>query len=460
MTAQIVPPFALELAALVTAAGGKTYAVGGAVRDFFLGKPAKDCDLLVTGIPYEQLAHVFNQFQCDLVGEFQVLKVRVPNSEDVIDVAIPRTEIQTGRGHNDFAVKGDHTLDVGTDMQRRDFTCNSIAFDLVSKQIVDSFGGVQDIQNRILRATGNPVDRFAEDPLRMMRAMRFVAKTGFTIDPDTFAAIKAHSSEIRRVAGERLSSELTGLLACKSASGVLYGLELMRDSGLLAQILPEFEQSIGFVQNNPYHDRTVDAHVFAAVEYAVSRDFSPRVRLAVLLHDIGKPASYKEIEGRGTFHGHEDISAEMARSAMIRLKFPTAETDAICKIVAEHLRPANNEDRTLRRFMALMGELTSEAIDCREADWAAHAPHVAISARVRCDDFRARMATLPVAVRGFTAADLALKGGALMAPPFSLKGKAIGDAKTKLASAVVDGLVPNEPDALAKFLLDNPRDLA
>ena len=440
-----------EIRNIVHAAGGRCFAVGGAVRDHVMGKPSKDMDLLVTGVPMDLLISVLSEkAKVDLVGRsFGVLKITLLG--ETVDVALPRTEKSTGARRGEFEVFSDHNLSAEADLSRRDLTMNAIAVDLMDGTVVDPHNGLQDIREGRICAVGDPRERFNEDSTRMLRAIRFIAKTGFQLDGGTEHAIADQAHLIRGEAVERVWEEIRRMVSYESADYTLQALRAFRDTCLLEEAIPEFAPSIGFEQKNPHHEFTVDEHVFQAVWYAVSRGFSVRARLAALLHDIAKPATFTEVNGHGHFFGHEDAGAVMVTSVLTRMKATSEDITSISKIVGEHLRPQEgSSDRVLRRYIATMGDLTEDGMACRESDLAAHARHIAVKAREIMDGFRERLPALD-AVKGFGVAQLALRGDTI-AREFRVNGKGIGDLKKRATAAVIDGLVPNEPELLLAFL--------
>lgn len=438
------------IAERISAVGGKTYVVGGAVRDSFIGVQSKDVDLLVTGVELEKVRSALPEAHVPVGKSFSTLKV--PWKFGEIDIALPRVEAKRADGTRDVDNVTIHpNLSVEEDLSRRDFTMNAIAIDVLSGDVIDPFEGRVDIEYKQIVFVGEPQERIFEDPVRMMRAMRFVAKTGFALDPLAAIGIKFGAELLRHVAAERIQKELMGLLSATDGQWVRNALNLTMNLGLFEQFIPELERSAGFAQNNPYHDKNVWDHVTAAVAYAVQRGFSPRARLAILLHDISKPETYSTDEnGHGHFYRHEEVGSVKVREVLSNLRFSADMISDVSKIVEEHLRPQNNNDRTLRRFAAEMGDLTDDALACREADLFAHAGHISTTARAVVDDFRARIATLPV--KGFTVADVALRGDVIREKFPGVNGRDIGVMKNICLKAVIDGEVENTEEALINFL--------
>jgi tRNA nucleotidyltransferase (CCA-adding enzyme) len=218
-------------------AGGRVYMVGGTLRDALLGREHKDLDLLVTGLPQNILIRLLRQHgRVQLIGRaFGVIKF-LPRqwSDPPIDIALPRTEVSTGIGHRDFAVTFDHTLPIETDLERRDFTINSMALDLADERLIDPFGGYQDLQRHRLRQVSPTA--FPEDPLRMLRGVQFAARFGLHVEPRTHQAMCTHAAAITTVAAERIAEELRKLFQAPAPS---HGFYLMHAVGLLSHLFPE-----------------------------------------------------------------------------------------------------------------------------------------------------------------------------------------------------------------------------
>jgi tRNA nucleotidyltransferase (CCA-adding enzyme) len=448
-----MPNLETNLLDAVQRAGGSLYLVGGAVRDALLGRGGKDADYLVTGVALERLTSSLEPLmRVDLVGaSFGVLKVTLEG--ETVDVALPRTERSTGAHHREFAVTSDPSLPIEADLARRDFTVNAIAKNVATGNLVDPFGGLADLENRVLRAVGDPIDRFTEDPLRMLRLARFVAKLGFTVEPATLEATRELAHLVGTVAPERIQWELRGLLESPFPDGILTALRLLRDTGLLTVILPEFAPCIGYDQRNPHHHLTLEEHIFQAVMHGAENNASSLARLALLLHDLGKPAT-QEIDERGVAHyiHHEARGAEVARGILERLRFSSEWTHSVVALVANHMRPPRDaSSRALRRFKRDLGALWRDALEVRLADRLAHVLH----GEQPLEDFKrlsAELEALPVALEGFEERDLALSGGELMQLLDLPPGPMVGQWKRRAAQAVVDGELENDPAAILAWV--------
>ena len=443
-----------QIVRAVTERGGSTYLVGGGVRDELLGFPVKDTDVPVTLVGFDDLVSSLGAFaRVDVVGaSFGVLKVSADGT--TIDVALPRTERSTGVGHKDFEVSFDPHLNLQADLARRDFTVNAIALHLPDGAINDPFGGQRDLEQRILRAVGDAQERFREDPLRMLRAARFVAKLDFEIEPETLGAMKLEADLIASVAPERVQTELMGLLEATHASGVHRALQILRDSGLLERIVPEWKASIGFDQQNPHHQFTLDEHVFQAVRYAVAHGASTNTRLALLLHDIAKPMTLSfGTDGIAHYYGHEVEGAYIARTVLERLKFSTDTLESAVHVVRQHMRPPRiSSDKVLRRWMNNLGDDWQAALECREADLSAHVLPEGFDPKVWSKQIRSRCESFGPTVATFDERALALEGQDIMRAFGIAPGPEVGRLKKLAAQAVVDGELENESDAILAWL--------
>jgi tRNA nucleotidyltransferase (CCA-adding enzyme) len=438
----------------VTVNGGELYQVGGAVRDSFLGLANKDQDFLVTNLELGVLQVALEKFaRVDLVGaSFGVLKVTL--EQETVDVALPRTERSTGVHHRDFEVSHDASLKLEDDLARRDFTVNAMALRVSDGVLIDPFNGQSDLETRVLRTVGNGSDRFAEDPLRMLRAARFLAKLDFTASLELTRDARASADLITSVASERIQTELFGLLAAKSANGVIRALEFLRDTGLLERIIPEYKPCIAYDQQNPYHHLTLENHMFEAVRYAVSRGASLNARVALLLHDIGKPRtqSFGE-DGVAHYYRHEDVGADMTLTILERLRCSNEILHSVVKLVREHMRPPKkSSNKTLRRWMNTLGEDWRTALEVREADMIAHKPEVGFDPRAWVESILERCESFDLSVVTFDERELALSGLEIM-NAFDLKpGTELGRLKKLAAQAVIDGELENQAEAILEWL--------
>ena len=337
------PPIPDEVRDLLTelwTAGQSAYVVGGSLRDSLLGRSAADWDLATDARP-PRLQELFP----GAVYENQFGTVAVRRGDEIY-------EITTFRSDHDYAdFRRPRHVEFGDsielDLARRDFTVNALAWGAqpgADPAFVDPFDGQADIDRRLLRAVGNPDDRFREDALRMIRAVRLATTLEFEIDPEALAAIGRHAELVRHLSGERIAAELDKLLAAPEPSR---GLGLLAQTGILEQFSPELARQRGVEQNKiPGEDLWL--HTLRSVDAAPTD--RPIVRLAALLHDIGKPDTAAD----GHFYGHERVGAELAEAFLTRLHYPRSVADRVVELVRQHMFVYDAEwtDTAVRRFIA------------------------------------------------------------------------------------------------------------
>lgn len=340
--------------------GRQAYLVGGCVRDRLLGISPKDFDIS-TDAPPDEVMRYFAHSQ--LVGaHFGVVLVHDADGHQV-EVATFRSEgiYSDGRRPDEVHFETDPALDV----ERRDFTINGLMEDPLSGEIIDFVGGKADLEAQIIRAIGDPARRFQEDYLRMPRAVRFSARLGFAIEPATLAAIQKYAPFISRISAERVRDELIGIVTSGAARR---GLELLDESGLLVHILPEIKVFQGVEQPPEFHP---EGDVWIHVLLMLARMGQPSRTLAfgVLLHDVGKPSTFRRAE-RIRFDGHAEVGAEITKGLLARLRFPTGDIEQISALVANHMKFKDVRQMrlsTLKRFLRLdrfQEHLELHRLDC------------------------------------------------------------------------------------------------
>lgn len=340
-----------------------SYVVGGAVRDMLLGKQPHDYDITTPFLP-EQVMLCFDHVI--LTGEKHGT-ITVITDFGNVEVTTMRKDGDYKDNRHPESVK--FTGDIIQDLSRRDFTINAMAYD---GKLIDPFNGVGALKNGKLIAVNNPDERFQEDALRMMRAIRFASQLCFTIDPETFNAIKKNKGLIVNVSAERIRDELCKILVSDCPS---MGIKLLHMSGLLEIILPEINNMVGFDQHNPYHNRNLYEHTLLVVDN-VSNDLT--VRLAALLHDVGKPGTFSLDEDEvGHFYKHHMVGANMAKDILRRFRFDTKTIDTVCLLVKEHM---SREVSNVKRFINRVGvENLDRLFELQIADVRACAPPYDIS---------------------------------------------------------------------------------
>jgi tRNA nucleotidyltransferase (CCA-adding enzyme) len=354
--------------------GLDAYLVGGAVRDELLGIESKDADFVVPGVDYEGLHAALAPH--GKVEELEVAGRRVgarlyPRDPRLralapagIEFAPPRAERSTGPGRHDFEIVADPDLAIEDDMGRRDFTVNAMARRLETGDLVDPFGGADDLRRGVLRIV-RPRS-FAEDPLRLVRGLRLVAQLGLEPDEATLRQMREEAESVRLVSGERVGGglradglgELSKLLLGRQPARAL---QLARDTGVLTALLPEFEPALGFDQDSDRQHLPLDEHIFAVVQAAADTNAPLAVRLGALFHDLGKPRANGD---------HAERGAELASSAMKRLRYPTRLGTHVTRLVRAHAFPLEGVDELFaRRFLRRHGdELAFDLVSLKEAD--------------------------------------------------------------------------------------------
>jgi len=348
MTKLKLPKNAQKIIDKLQKAGFEAWAVGGSVRDLLINRPTKNWDFTTNATPLQILKVFPNGFYDNRFGTVGLTQ----ENGEIYEITTYRTEKgYFDRRHPDKVQWGESLKE---DLARRDFTINAIAFD--GQKMVDPFAGQKDLKKKIIKAVGDPNQRFAEDALRLLRAIRIATQLAFIIEPITFQAIKRNSPLIQKISAERIRDELFKIL---STDFLADGFYLLKNSGLLKEILPEVEQCFGIPQQSPkrHHLYDVGTHAFLSLKHCPSHD--PIVRLAALLHDIGKQATFKKTkEGVITFYNHEIIGAGMVRSIGRRLRLSKRDLQRLIIFVRWHQFSVDERqtDAAIRRFIRRVGK--------------------------------------------------------------------------------------------------------
>ncbi|MBI2611257.1 CCA tRNA nucleotidyltransferase [Candidatus Gottesmanbacteria bacterium] len=430
-------------------AGFEAYAVGGCVRDLLLEKETKDWDFTTNATPEQILSLFPDGFYDNKFGTVGVpieLKVKSEKLKVVYEITTYRME----HGYSDHR-RPDKVVwgtSLSDDLSRRDFTINAMAYD--GKKFFDPFEGKKDLEKKLVRAVRNPEERFAEDALRMMRAVRFASELRFTIEEKTFAAIQKHVKLISHVSHERIREELVRILSSYSpADGIL----LLRNGGLLEVILPEVERCFGVEQKSPkrHHIYDVGTHLVESLRHCPSHD--PIVRLATLLHDTGKAETYaKTDEGVITFYNHEILGGSIVFNIAERLRFSKKEREKLVTLVRCHQFTVDERqtDKAIRRFIRNVGsENLDDMLAVRIGDRLGGG---ATETSWRLELFKKRL--VDVQKQPFTVADLKADGNDVMKIYGIGSGPLVGVALDMLFNDVVEGKIKNEREALLQRIED------
>lgn len=340
------PDNVLKIMEVLREAGYKSWIVGGCVRDMLLQKEPKDWDIVTTAQPHTVM-HLFEK--CIPVGLKHGI-VTVVLGDQSYEVATLRRDVQCDGRH----AQVEYSYSLEEDLYRRDFTINAMAMNHMGV-LYDGAGGQHDllVEKRIV-CVGDPLRRFAEDRLRMLRAIRFASRLGFKIEKFTMKVIQSAAAQITDISAERIRMELLGILATERA---VQGVQLLEESGLLKYVLPEVQAEIGFSQRSPWHDKDVYEHTLDVLENMCKLTTDPILRFAALLHDIGKVPTRTENEhGNYNFYKHDFVGANMARMVCERLKFSNADTEKIVFLIERHLElkmvmDSKNNKRTISRYI-------------------------------------------------------------------------------------------------------------
>jgi poly(A) polymerase/tRNA nucleotidyltransferase (CCA-adding enzyme) len=350
-----IPLVVRQTADALESAGFEAYLVGGCVRDLLRGKSPKDWDLTTNAHP-EQIQALFVEHYAN--NDFGTIGVKT-DSEDPALAVIEITPYRSESGYTDLRRPDTVTFGVSLDedLARRDFTVNALAYRPKTEVLVDHYGGMEDLAAKRLKAVGDAHERFNEDALRMMRVVRLAAELGFVIEPATMTAISENNLLLKRISIERVAAEFSRIIA---STEPMAGIIFLEKLGLLQHVIPELSEGIGCEQGG-IHAFDVFEHNLRTLQAAADKDFAFHIRLAALLHDVGKPAT-RRTGGKNkhyTFFGHEVVGARMAKRILERLKLPRETIESVVNLVRWHMFFSDPEQITLsavRRTITRIGE--------------------------------------------------------------------------------------------------------
>jgi poly(A) polymerase/tRNA nucleotidyltransferase (CCA-adding enzyme) len=418
-----IPQGALTIIKTLKKAGYECYLVGGGVRDALLNQPVSEWDLTTNATP----PTVIKLFKKAVPTGIKYGTVTIILPDGKYEITTYRSDEKYSDGRHPDRVR--FTQSLTEDLARRDFTVNAMAYDPELKQLVDPFSGKKDLKKKILRAVGNPIQRFKEDGLRPLRACRLAAKLNFKIEPQTARAISLALKITKKVAPERLHDELLKIMETNQPS---IALELMRRTGLLKIVLPELLACCKVRQPRPFHLYDVYWHSLYSMD-AVTKN-KPLVRLAALLHDISKPECKKGL----TFYNHHVKGEKKAEKILKRLKFSNAHIKKIMTLVRHHMFDYQNQwkDAAVRRFLRRVGtENVDELFDLRAADTAAMNQTVGLG---YLKELRKRINQILKAEQAFKLSDLKINGHDVMQQLNISPGPRVGQVLDYLLEKVLD----------------------
>ncbi len=419
-------------------AGYEAYIVGGCVRDCVLGLVPVDWDITTNALPHQ----VKELFRRTVDTGIQHGTVTVMISDSAYEVTTYRTDGDYTDGRHPDNVTFVASLE--EDLKRRDFTINAMAY-CDSKGLVDLFGGRDDLKSGVIRCVGNPDDRFSEDALRMLRAIRFAAKLGFKLDPSVFASIREHAGTLSKVSAERITSEMIKLLTSDHP-------EMIRDvydTGLTAVFFPEFDRAMKTPQNHKHHCYNVGEHIIESVRVSSNDRI---VRLAMLLHDIAKPAVLTvDDEGITHFYAHQAEGEKMAEEILRRWKLDNDTIKRVCRLVKQHdigkgveITPAFT-----RKAVSVMEDDFERLLEVKKADVLAQSMYMREEKLRLIEELRSQYQVIIRDGECCSMKDLAVNGKDLIGIGFK-PGPEMGEALHKLLDAVIEDPGLNEKETLLK----------
>lgn len=433
-----IPRYVIEIAESLDKHGYEAWIVGGSIRDLIINRPAYDHDI-ATNAPPEAVATVFTR----------VIPTGIKHGTVTVLKRGYQVEVTTFRSDGKYTDSRrpdsvTYAKTIQEDLSRRDFTINGIAYNPLTGVTIDPYDGRKDIERQLIRTIGDPVERFSEDGLRPFRACRFASQLGFTIGEETFAAISKCLDTTSQISIERIRDEFLKILGSRLPS---VGIDLMRKSGLLEQIIPELLTGYG-VEQNRFHRYDIYYHNLYSCDAAPLDDY--HIRLAALFHDIGKYHVKRDVEeGKSVFYNHEIIGAGVTKRILRRMKFSNNDVRLVTHLIRNHMFHYTRQwtDGAVRRFMRKVGLENLEAIfELRRADRMGNGLKRGESNSVR--NLKGRIARVIEAENAITVKDLAVNGTDIMSE-FELRpGPLIGMILSHLLEEIIDDPEKNSREAL------------
>ncbi|MCM1303127.1 MAG: HD domain-containing protein [Lachnospiraceae bacterium] len=432
-----IPEKAQHIMDVITAAGYEAYVVGGCVRDSVLGREPQDWDITTSAKP-EQVRALFSRTIDTGLQHGTVTILQGRESFEVTTYRIDGT-YEDSRHPREVTF----TPDLTEDLRRRDLTINAMAYNKETG-LVDLFGGMEDIRAGLIRCVGDPMERFGEDALRILRAIRFSAQLGYGIQDETREGIRKLAPTLMHISAERIQAELVKLLVSPHPDALRTAYEL----GVTKVFFPEFDVAMVTEQNHPHHRYTVGEHTLHSLNYV---EPDKKLRLAMLLHDIGKPATLTvDEEGVTHFHGHPAVSERMARDFLRRLKFDNDTIHDVCKLVLyhDHGNGVEPDMRIVRRSVNKIGEDAFPALfDIKRADVMAQSDHMRQEKLELIDRWQELYEKVLEQKQCVSLKGLAVNGSDLIRAGFR-PGKELGEVLQKLLDLVLEQPCCNRADIL------------
>ncbi len=452
---EITNPTLLQIGRIADSLNVEAYVVGGYVRDKFLGKEVQDIDIVVVGDGIEFAKNVAQRFRRETVVIFERFGTAMLHLESgKIEFVSAREERYEKQSRKPVVRRAS----LESDLSRRDFTINTMAASINAPRlgaVLDPFDGQSDLAGKVIRTPLNPEQTFDDDPLRMMRALRFASQLQFRIEENTFHAIRRMVQRISIVSQERVADEFFKILASPVPS---VGLKLVQQTGMAKYIMPELEEMVGVEQRKDYHHKDVFLHTMKVVDNIAQTTDDVWLRFAALVHDIAKPRTKAFIDGVGwTFHGHEEIGARMMKSMFRRMKFPMDRLDYVEKLVRLHLRPmvlVSEEvtDSAVRRLMFEAGQDVDDLMLLCRADITSQNPQRVVKFLKNYELVIEKMKEVEEKdrIRNWQPP---VKGNEIMEVCGIGPSRLVGVLKEAIENAILDGYIPNDHEAALAYLL-------
>lgn len=437
-----LPEYALKAIEIMNKNGHNIHPVGGCVRNHLMGIPADDYDMTTDALPEETLS-AFSDFTTFDSG-IRHGTVSIIIDDNIIEITTHRTE--TGYSDNRHPDSVEFTDSLNLDLMRRDFTMNAIAYDAFTNSYLDPYGGINDIEHRIIRCVGDPMLRFSEDALRILRALRFSSVLGFRIEDKTKQAIHSLKHLLCDISNERIYSEFTKLLCGKNAASVL-----REFSDVTAVFIPEITACIGFDQNNIHHCYDVWEHTLVTIDNIAP---DPVLRWTMFCHDLGKPETFFVDERGGHFYGHYKNSSRIAKAILHRLKASNEFIDTVSLLVYHHDSVIPETERSVKRLIVKLGMNNAQRmLKINLADAMGQSRH-------QLNERKEHISNLTVIMNNIIASECCLNKKSMDINGNDLhligvpRGKEMGIILDKLFSEVIDGKTENKKEALIKRALE------
>ena len=434
----------------------KVYVVGGFVRDLFLNRTSKEVDLMVEGDGIEFAKNFADKLGIKKIVPFKDFgTAKIPNKNMEIEVASARLEDYDESSRKPTDVQ---YTDIYGDLKRRDFTINAMAIDLLPKtfgDLYDPYNGIADLQKKVIITPLDPDETFSEDPLRMMRAAVFASRFNFDIDEKCLQSMQKQAERIKIVSWERITGELVKILETDQPS---IGIIILQATGLLKYVLPEIDIMYGMEQPKEWHHKDIFYHTMQVVDNAAKLSDKMELRFAALVHDIGKPPTRRIHKTKGfTFHGHDDLGSRMLQKVAKRLKLSNELREYLIKITMLHLRPIalakdGVTDSAVRRLMVASGEETDDLLTLCRADITSKNPNRV--KRYMGNFERVEKFMQDVVERdNLRAFQSPVRGDEIMKICGLTEGKKVGEIKSAIENAILDGEIENTYEAAHEYLL-------